>query len=347
MMNVLDMQDISKSEKSKCVSLASMIQAGHDDVTIDWKSPAYQAGPLSPTDTDESSTSADDSDNIDRIHSFPSTPVPCQPHDEDWNLVSIPLLDSNPHFVPVSILKDASLPSTAGCNPPRLEDTVAAVDDAPTKLPSSADVQATQREEHNPRLHERQGSKELDPLKMLKKGAVAALGGTMVGVGLIMIPLPTPFGVAVASSGMAVLGTEFEGAKVLNDRIASEAKTHWKIARQKIIQGIEEMKNDDTPTKMMTSTSEQVQKQSEGEATTIGKPPILMNELEAKRQRAQKRPEFVDEWRKSAGAYLSKHLVPLLTSPSHETESDSENSVNADDSEYSEDTQSTGTGSLN
>ena len=59
----------------------------------------------------------------------------------------------------------------------------------------------------------------IEPMKMLKKGATAVVGGTMVGVGLVMIPLPTPMGCVVASSGLAVLGSEFEGAKEMNDRI--------------------------------------------------------------------------------------------------------------------------------
>ena len=40
----------------------------------------------------------------------------------------------------------------------------------------------------------------------------------MVGVGLIMIPLPTPFGCVVAGAGMAVLGTEFPQAQRILDQ---------------------------------------------------------------------------------------------------------------------------------
>ena len=52
----------------------------------------------------------------------------------------------------------------------------------------------------------------------LRKTGVAVAGGTMVGVGLIMIPLPTPFGCVVAGSGMAVLGTEFPAAQRVLDQ---------------------------------------------------------------------------------------------------------------------------------
>eukprot|EP00536_Pseudo-nitzschia_multiseries_P014568 jgi/Psemu1/291522/fgenesh1_pg.726_\ len=84
----------------------------------------------------------------------------------------------------------------------------------------------------------------MEPLKMLKKGAVAVAGGTMVGVGLVMIPLPTPFGAVVASSGLAVLGTEFGEAKELNDRLIDGAKGHLNNARDAIVEGIENMNSE-------------------------------------------------------------------------------------------------------
>mmetsp|Transcript_19086 Transcript_19086/g.44178 ORF Transcript_19086/g.44178 Transcript_19086/m.44178 type:complete len:511 (+) Transcript_19086:207-1739(+) len=87
-------------------------------------------------------------------------------------------------------------------------------------------------------------NKTSSSLKMLKKGAVAVAGGTMVGVGLVMIPLPTPFGAVVASSGLAVLGTEFEEAKELNDRLIDGAKGHLSTARDKIVVGIENMNSE-------------------------------------------------------------------------------------------------------
>ena len=84
------------------------------------------------------------------------------------------------------------------------------------------------------------------PLKMLRKGATAVVGGTMVGVGLVMIPLPTPFGAVVASGGLAVLGTEFTEAKELNDRLIVGAKGHFNTARNALVKGIEGMDKKDT-----------------------------------------------------------------------------------------------------
>ncbi|KAL3906181.1 MAG: hypothetical protein SGILL_009374, partial [Bacillariaceae sp.] len=83
------------------------------------------------------------------------------------------------------------------------------------------------------------------PLSVLRKGAVAAVGGTMVGVGLVMIPLPTPFGAVVASSGLAVLGTEFKEAKDMNDKLINGAKKIGNSARDKIVKSIESMEAED------------------------------------------------------------------------------------------------------
>jgi hypothetical protein len=53
----------------------------------------------------------------------------------------------------------------------------------------------------------------------IKKGAVAIGGGTLIGVGVVMIPtLPPPFASLTILGGYAVLGTEFEGPrKVVKD----------------------------------------------------------------------------------------------------------------------------------
>ena len=93
-----------------------------------------------------------------------------------------------------------------------------------------------------------------NPLKMLKKGAVAAVGGSMVGLGLVMIPLPTPFGAVVASSGLAVLGTEFDEAKDLNDRLIGGAKGHLNKARDSIVKGIEKMNQDELDADVSSSS---------------------------------------------------------------------------------------------
>ena len=54
--------------------------------------------------------------------------------------------------------------------------------------------------------------------KMVRKAGVAVTGGSLVIVGLPMIPMPTPGGVIVVGSGMAVLATEFPAARRALDR---------------------------------------------------------------------------------------------------------------------------------
>merc|ERR1712238_256433 len=90
---------------------------------------------------------------------------------------------------------------------------------------------------------------------MLRKGAVAITGGTLVGVGLVMIPLPTPFGAVVASSGLAVLGTEFDKPKELNDQLISKAKSGLSTARQHLVTKIENMESTTTTTTTNTTHS--------------------------------------------------------------------------------------------
>lgn len=118
-------------------------------------------------------------------------------------------------------------------------------------LTEEEDVIAARRWQQDEAVREStkaEDSNGLDPLKILRKGAVAAVGGTMVGVGLIMIPLPTPFGVVVASSGMMVLGTEFDGAKEMHERIIVGAKETAKVARDHIVRTIESMEYDESDT---------------------------------------------------------------------------------------------------
>ena len=60
-----------------------------------------------------------------------------------------------------------------------------------------------------------------------------------------MIPLPTPFGAVIASSGLAVLGTEFKEAKDMNDKLIDGAKKTVNSAREKIVKSIESMEVED------------------------------------------------------------------------------------------------------
>lgn len=50
-----------------------------------------------------------------------------------------------------------------------------------------------------------------------RKAGVAAAGGTLVAVGALLTPLPTPGGILLAGAGLGVLSTEFEGAKKVLD----------------------------------------------------------------------------------------------------------------------------------
>jgi hypothetical protein len=100
------------------------------------------------------------------------------------------------------------------------------------------------------------GVSSMQPLKMLRKGATAVVGGTMVGVGLVMIPLPTPFGAVVASGGLAVLGTEFTEAKELNERLIDGAKGHFNTARNALVKGIESMDQKDSNADSSTNSAD-------------------------------------------------------------------------------------------
>ncbi|MEO5919754.1 MAG: PGPGW domain-containing protein [Pseudolysinimonas sp.] len=53
--------------------------------------------------------------------------------------------------------------------------------------------------------------------------AVGVTGGATVALGVALIPLPGP-GALVALGGLAMLGSEFEGAKRVSDKAAGVAK---------------------------------------------------------------------------------------------------------------------------
>lgn len=172
------------------------------------------------------------------------------------------------------------------------------------------------------------------PMGMLRKGAVAAVGGTLVGVGLVMIPLPTPFGAVVASSGLAVLGTEFEGAKEMNERLVDGTKETLHTAREKIQETMESIEQQ-----------RQVQKEKiRQELEAKEKHPLFMNEAERQRQETQKEKQkdliasaadTYEEFKRRAGSYLTKGFVPLLkkenqTNSSHETPNEDSATIEAE-----------------
>jgi len=53
--------------------------------------------------------------------------------------------------------------------------------------------------------------------------AVGVTGGATVALGVVLMPLPGP-GALVALGGLAMLGSEFEGAKKVNDKATAAAK---------------------------------------------------------------------------------------------------------------------------
>lgn len=55
------------------------------------------------------------------------------------------------------------------------------------------------------------------------RGAVGVTGGATVALGVALIPLPGP-GSLVALGGLAMLGTEFEGARKVNEKATAVAK---------------------------------------------------------------------------------------------------------------------------
>jgi len=179
-----------------------------------------------------------------------------------------------------------------------------------------ADI-ATQRRLEQDNEVETASKGVIEPLKMLKKGATAVVGGTLVGVGLIMIPLPTPCGCVVASSGLAILGSEFEGAKQMNERIIDKSKKNLVKARDKVITKIESLNSDDCD-----DTDDDSVGSAEAEEET---PSWLkhMNETERKRQRKLLKQKYREESMttnahfkeyvtKRTGSFLSRTLLPVL-----------------------------------
>mmetsp|Transcript_44712 Transcript_44712/g.52382 ORF Transcript_44712/g.52382 Transcript_44712/m.52382 type:complete len:224 (-) Transcript_44712:87-758(-) len=65
----------------------------------------------------------------------------------------------------------------------------------------------------------------------IRKTVVAFTGGSMVTVGLVLIPLPIPLGILTVGAGMAVLGTEFPAAQ--NILISTKQKIMNALRRSK------------------------------------------------------------------------------------------------------------------
>lgn len=60
---------------------------------------------------------------------------------------------------------------------------------------------------------------------------VKIVGGTTVGLGVVLMPLPGP-GTLIALGGLAILGTESERARRLNERALAAARRAADLARR-------------------------------------------------------------------------------------------------------------------
>jgi hypothetical protein len=56
--------------------------------------------------------------------------------------------------------------------------------------------------------------------RRLRKGAITLAGGSVVGLGVVLLPLPGP-GTAIIAGGLAILGTEYPAARRALDRLTS------------------------------------------------------------------------------------------------------------------------------
>lgn len=182
---------------------------------------------------------------------------------------------------------------------------------------ASMDI-ATQRRLDRDNEVKNSSKEAIEPLKLLKKGATAVVGGTMVGVGLVMIPLPTPMGCVVASSGLAILGNEFEGAKEMNERIIDKSKENLAKARDTVISKIESMNSSDSD-ETDDDTSAGSAKDEEETPTWLNH----MNEAERKRQKKLLKQKYRNESmttnaqfkqyvKRTSGSFLSRTLLPVL-----------------------------------
>ena len=273
-------------------------------------------GPLSPMAATDDSSQMDIGNVLSlEVPDTPSNASQSQGEEDEltavsneWNLVHVSEPENSIVLETITDDRD-SIPTHVESNPPQQEANTAASSPEEVSPPESGlsegDFQELRRLQQEEAVKE--STKEpFDPMRMLRKGGVAVLGGTMVGVGLIMIPLPTPFGVVVASSGMAVLSAEFEGAKVLNQKITETTKKHWDAARENIIKNIEEMEGAGRPSTIDGPEDHESKDVNENGESVDGE------EGKQAPQGKSTQPNIFDQWKRSTGAYLSRNLVPIL-----------------------------------
>jgi hypothetical protein len=198
------------------------------------------------------------------------------------------------------------------------ESPAAQVEGEPQQCQESLDIQTLRGLEQQAVLGEGVG-KLIRPFQMLKRGAVAVVGGSLVTVGLIMIPLPTPCGALVAASGMAVLGNEFESARAANDNFLNKTKGHLSTARDKLAARIESLDGDDSSEQSISVQDAYCQ-----DVFTQSPSGLYMNPKERERQeellkerRRKKRQTTLQQTKlyfmKQTSSFLSQKVLPLLT----------------------------------
>ncbi len=84
--------------------------------------------------------------------------------------------------------------------------------------------------EHESRLV-RYAKRRPDPLRFLKRIAIAIIGGTVILVGVVMIVTPGP-ALVVIPAGLAILATEFIWARRLLKRVKRQAQRWTKRANR-------------------------------------------------------------------------------------------------------------------
>jgi hypothetical protein len=213
----------------------------------------------------------------------------------------------------------------------QLEKTVGESQEEEDKQPQSLDLQTERRQRQAEEVKESTWN-AIQPLKMIRKGAVAALGGTLVGVGLVMIPLPIPLGAVVASSGLAVLGTEFDSAREMNQTLMRKTQENVDTARDHMIRSIESIDS----TGDADSDEEDATESSEEDENPEW---LHMNPMERKRQEKRLKEKVWKENRtkwdetseyitRSTGNFLTRNLLPFLKRTQGNTPSPTDEAAN-------------------
>ena len=151
---------------------------------------------------------------------------------------------------------------------------------------------------------------EMTTLEMVRKGAVAAVGGTLVGLGLVLVPLPIPLGVPVTCGGLAVLGTEFEEAREMNEKLIQDTKDKLANARDHAIKTIESM---ESTVEQEDGSSCNYESDDEFDEWLTSNPEEL-TKFEAMMKTKYRKEDYREppSWKKSTSNFLSRNVLPIL-----------------------------------